>query len=196
MVFFLDRVILFLMKQPDLKTVTDLLSPPNTVVGWILLRWFRDSSDESHLRIITDDIYWDSSECTQKVMCNSRLNIFWNIGLAVRVFAKGPGDRGLIPDRVIPKTPKMVIEASLQNTQHYKVRIKGKGEQSREMSSALITPQCSGYWKGSLRVSLNYGSPTLLIVYNSYLILIVYNSPYVFVSNAHLIPDLWWSFLP
>ena len=59
------------------------------------------------------------------------------IGLAVRVFANGPGDLGSIPGRVIPKTQKMVLDASLLNTQHYKVRIKGKVEQSRERSSAL-----------------------------------------------------------
>ena len=32
---------------------------------------------------------------------------------------------------------KMVLDASLLNTQRYKVRIKGKVEQSRERSSAL-----------------------------------------------------------
>ena len=31
----------------------------------------------------------------------------------------------------------MVFDASLLNTQHYKLRIKGKVEQSREWSSAL-----------------------------------------------------------
>ena len=31
----------------------------------------------------------------------------------------------------------MVIDPSLLNTQHYKVRIKGKVEQSKERSSAL-----------------------------------------------------------
>ena len=60
-----------------------------------------------------------------------------DIGLAVRVFANRPGDLGSIPGRVIPKTQKMVLDASLLNTQHYKVRIKGKVEQSRERSSAL-----------------------------------------------------------
>ena len=38
---------------------------------------------------------------------------------------------------VIPKTQKMVLDTSLLNTQQYKVRIKGKVEQSRERSSAL-----------------------------------------------------------
>ena len=59
-----------------------------------------------------------------------------DIGIMVRVFANGPGDLGLIPDRVIPKTLKMVLDASLLNTQQYKVRIEGKVEKSREKSSA------------------------------------------------------------
>ena len=56
-----------------------------------------------------------------------------------RVFANSPGDLGSVTDRVIPKTKKkkMVLDTSLLNTQQYKVRIKGKVEQSRERSSAL-----------------------------------------------------------
>ena len=57
------------------------------------------------------------------------------MGIIVRVFVKGPGDLGSIPGRVIPKTQKMVLDASLLNTQHYKVRIKGKVEQSKEKES-------------------------------------------------------------
>ena len=59
------------------------------------------------------------------------------IGLAVKVFANGPEDRSSFPGRVILKTQKMVLDPSLLNTQHYKVWIKGKVEQSREWSSAL-----------------------------------------------------------
>ena len=54
------------------------------------------------------------------------------IDLMRRVFANGPGDRGSISGWVIPKTEKMVLDATLLNTQHYKVRIKGKEEQSKE----------------------------------------------------------------
>ena len=54
-----------------------------------------------------------------------------------RVFANGPGDRGSIPGRVIPKTQKMVRDAALLSPQYYKVGIKGKVEQSREWSSTL-----------------------------------------------------------
>ncbi len=54
-----------------------------------------------------------------------------------RVFANGPGDRGSIPGQVIPTTQQTVLDAALFNTQHYKVEIKGKVEQSWEWSSAL-----------------------------------------------------------
>ena len=53
------------------------------------------------------------------------------------MFAKGLADRGSIPGQVIPKTQKIVFDASLLNTLHCKVRIKGKAEQSREKGSAL-----------------------------------------------------------
>ena len=59
------------------------------------------------------------------------------IGLMGRVFANCLGDLGSIPGHVIPKTLKMVLDTSLLNTQQYKVRIKGKVEQSWERSSAL-----------------------------------------------------------
>ena len=57
--------------------------------------------------------------------------------IMVRVFANGLGELGSIPGRVIPKIQKMVLDASLLNTQQYEVGIKGKEEQSRERSSAL-----------------------------------------------------------
>ena len=49
-----------------------------------------------------------------------------------RVFVNDPGDRGSVPGRVIPMTQTMVLDAALINTQHYKVWIKSKMEQSRE----------------------------------------------------------------
>ena len=82
------------------------------------------------------------------------------IGLMSRVFANGLGDLGSFPGRVIPKTQKMVLDTALLNTRHYKVRIEGKVEQSREWSSAhptprwsraLPTPRWKGYWKGVFR---------------------------------------------
>ena len=55
----------------------------------------------------------------------------------VRVFAIGPGDLGSIPGQVIPKSQKMVFDSSLLNTQHCKVQIKVKVEQSWERGSAF-----------------------------------------------------------
>ena len=62
---------------------------------------------------------------------------FYNtlISLVGRVFTNGPGDLGSTSGRVMPKTLKMELDTSLLNTQQYKVRIKGKVEQSRERSS-------------------------------------------------------------
>ena len=54
-----------------------------------------------------------------------------------RVLANGSGDKGSIPVPVIPKAQKIVLDSTLLNTQHYKIRIKGKVEQSRERNSAL-----------------------------------------------------------
>ena len=87
-----------------------------------------------------------------------------DIGLGVRVFANGPGDLGSIPGRVIPKTQKMVLDASLLSTQHYKVRIKGKVEQSRKGVAPPPTHWCSSYRKGSLRVTLDYGRQLYLLM--------------------------------
>ena len=53
-----------------------------------------------------------------------------------RVIASDPGDRGSVPGRVILKTQKMVFDASLFNTQYYKVHIKGEMEESRDGSRA------------------------------------------------------------
>ena len=55
-----------------------------------------------------------------------------------RVFTNGPGDRGSIPGRVIPKSQKIVLDAALLSIQHYQVRIKSKVEQSLEWSSTLF----------------------------------------------------------
>ena len=84
-----------------------------------------------------------------------------------RVFANGSGDLGSIPGRVIPKTLKMVLDTFLLNTQQYKVRIKGKVEQSRERSCALpytyVVPIEKGaFWSPSTTIA-NF---TLLTQFN------------------------------
>ena len=99
--------------------------------------------------------------------------------LANRYTIRRAGDLGSIPGRVIPKTQKMVLDASLLNTQHYKVRIKGKVEQSREGVAPSPTHWCSSYRKGSLRVTLDYGRQLFYI----YIYIYIY---YPLPNHAHV----------
>ena len=93
----------------------------------------------------------------------SRYRVY--IGPAVRVFANGPGDLDSIPGRVIPKTLKMELDTTLLNTQHYKVRFKGKVEQSREWSSALP------YTLGVVAIEKGaFGSPSTMVANFTYLL--------------------------
>ena len=66
--------------------------------------------------------------------------VIWNrlVGLEYRVFANGPRDQGSIPVHIVPKTLKLVLDTSFLNTLHYKVRVMGKAEQSKERSGALL----------------------------------------------------------
>ena len=81
--------------------------------------------------------------------------------MMVRVFANAQGDLSSIPGRVIPKTQKMLLDALLLSTQHYRVKIKGKVEQSREWSSALLHLGVVAIEKEALGHS-RLKSPTLL----------------------------------
>ena len=144
--------------------------------------------DYEQINISSDEFNSDDETDNEKLPCTK---VKWIIlvkiitpfchGLAVRVFANGPGDLGSIPGRVIPKTQKMVLDASLLNTQHYKVRIKGKVEQSREGVAPSPTPWCSSYRKGNLRVTLDYGRQLYFFTY----IFFKKNYPRKFVSNLN-----------
>ena len=48
-------------------------------------------------------------------------------------------------NRVIPKTQKMVLDAALPSTQHYKVRIKGKWNKPANGVVPSPTPWCCSY---------------------------------------------------
>ena len=56
------------------------------------------------------------------------------------------------------QTQKMVLDAALLNTQHYKVQMKSEVEQSRERSSALPHTCVVAIEKGA------FWSPTLLLL--------------------------------
>ena len=75
------------------------------------------------------------------------------IGLMSRVITNGQGDRGSIPGWVISKTPKMELDVALLNTQQYKVRIKGKPQQSRVMRSTLVYLGVAAIEKWAFRLS-------------------------------------------
>ena len=55
----------------------------------------------------------------------------------VRVFTNDPGGLGSVPGSSHTKDSKKARAATLLIIQHYKVRIKGKVETSRESSSAI-----------------------------------------------------------
>ena len=75
----------------------------------------------------------------------------------IRVFANRLGNVGSILGRVIPKTQKTVLDAALLNTQHYKVRIKGKVYQSRKCVGPFFIPWCLAIEKAA------FGSPSIYL---------------------------------
>ena len=104
-------------------------------------------SVQRHLQsaLVTSDDDGDSSE--EELTVNVLETVFkgysgtdgnFNSFILYSVFIKDPGDQGSIPGQIRPKTQKMVLDASLLYTQHYKVWIRGKMEQSRKRSSALL----------------------------------------------------------
>ena len=75
--------------------------------------------------------------------------------LRIYSFANGLVHWGYIPGQAIPKTQKFVFEASLFNTQHYKVEIKGKVDQFRGKIAPLHFCVVA-IEKGGIRVILDY----------------------------------------
>ena len=114
-----------------------------------------------------DNLRWLIRQKTQAIP--TKANLVWYLGsikheclvsipdidMIVRVFANRPGDLGSIPSRVISKTQKMILDISLLINQRYKVRTKGRVEQSRERVAPSPIRWCSSYRKGSLRVTLD-----------------------------------------
>ena len=97
------------------------------------------------------------------------------------LFTNSPGDLGSITGRVISKTMKMVLNASLLKTQHYNVRIKGKVGQSRKRNSVL---PFTFVWKLSKRNTSGHPqrrSPNL-----SYIYIYIYSNIYVYKSHSYI----------
>ena len=81
-----------------------------------------------------------------------------------QVFANGLGDQGSILGRVIPKTQKMVLDAALLSTQHYKVRIKAKWSNPGKGVVPSPTHRCRSYWKKEPSGHPPLRPPTLLLL--------------------------------
>ena len=81
--------------------------------------------------------------------------LYSSIGQMSRVFTNDPADQVSISGQVIPKTQKMVLDATLLNTQYYKVRIKVKWSNPGNGVAPSPTPWCSSYWKESLQVTFD-----------------------------------------
>ena len=91
---------------------------------------------------------------------------------------------GSIPGQVIPKTLKMVFDASLLNTQYYKVWIKGKWSNARKGVALSPTPWCSSYIKASL-----LGYPQLQSS-NLQQLIYIYIYIYIYISNVPIFIEL------
>ena len=80
-----------------------------------------------------------------------------------RVFANGPGTEVQSQVKSYQRLKKMVLDAALLKSQHCKVRIKGKVEQSREWSGALLHIGVVAIEKGT------FGSPSTKVANFTYL---------------------------
>ena len=80
------------------------------------------------------------------------VTINWRIPHVCRI-RQCSGRPGFNPRSHHTKDFIKVFDTSLLNTQQYKIRIKGK----EKGVAPSPTHHCSSYWKGSLRVALDYG---------------------------------------
>ena len=89
-----------------------------------------------------------------------------------------PGDLGSIPGWVIPKTQKMVLDATLFNTQHNKVRIRVQWSDPEIGLVPSPTPWFCIYGKGSFQVTLHNGRK---LYFTLYIYIYIYVCVYVCV---------------
>ena len=86
-----------------------------------------------------------------------------DIGMMVRMFANGPGDWGSIPGRVIPKTKKIVLDASCLTLSIIRYGSWLKWSNPGKGVEPSPTPWCSSYQKESLLVALDHGRQLYLL---------------------------------
>ena len=82
----------------------------------------------------------------------------------VRVSANGLVDRGSILGRVISKTQKWYLMPPCLTLSIIRYGSRVKWSNPRKGIAPSPTPRCSSYWKGSLRVALDYGRQLYLFM--------------------------------
>ena len=145
----LDNAVVWMVftRPPTIKSSSPFNSPLVTVpkapitigiiVTFMFHSFFNSLARSRYLSFFSHSfsfILWSARTAKSTILL---FFFFCDIGIVVRVFANGPGDLGSLLGRVITKTQKIVLNATLPNTQHDKVRIKGKVRQSSERSCAL-----------------------------------------------------------
>ena len=78
------------------------------------------------------------------------------MGFTDRVFANGPGDLSSIPGRVLPKTQKWYLMSTCLTLSIIRYGSSMKWVNHKKGVAPSSTPWCCSYWKGSLRVTLDY----------------------------------------
>ena len=90
-----------------------------------------------------------------------------------KVFANVPGDQGSIPDRVIPKTQKIVLNDTFLNTKHHKVWIKSMWKNPGKGVVPSPTPNVVAIEKGV------FWSPSTLVANFTYIYIYIYAYTYI-----------------
>ena len=97
-------------------------------------------TNSRHKHITTNNVDCNRIKQQKKIIGDYKPgNLYGTIGLVGTLFANGLGDLGSVPSYVVPNTLKMVLDTPLLKTQQYKVPFKGKVEQSKGRSSALLS---------------------------------------------------------
>ena len=114
----LQEIIIWrLLREPTPITVTLIISCQLILLPWMNIIKMAMTNHFKHYKTFIIHLF----------LCNCFFRVFpHHTHTHTIVFANGPGDQGSIPGQIIPKTKKIVLDATLFSTQHYKVRIKGK----------------------------------------------------------------------
>ena len=87
------------------------------------------------------------------------------IGIMVRVLTNGPGNRGSIRGRVIPKALKWYLMPPCFTLGIIRYGSRVKWTNSGKGVAPSPTSRCCSYWKGGLQVAYNHGHQLCLYIY-------------------------------